>query len=44
MRLDYEPDLGARFELQGVAGSQREVDFHLDSALDARGYDYVPLL
>lgn len=44
VRFDHQPHFFAGFELQGIAGGEGEVDFHLDAALYARGDDYVASL
>ena len=44
MRFDHQPHFPAGFQLQRIARGQREVNFHLDSALHARGDDHIALL
>ena len=44
MRFDDQPHLAAGGELQGIAGSQGEVDFHLDSAFYPSADDYIAQL
>jgi hypothetical protein len=44
MSFDHQPHSFAGSECQGIAGGQREVNFHLHAAVHAGGDDYVALL
>ena len=44
VRLDHQPDFLAWREVKGVAGGERQVDFHVHPAVHAGGDDYVALL
>ena len=44
MRLDHQPHFPSRGELQRIACGESKVNFHLDSALHARGNDHIALL
>lgn len=44
MSFDYEPNLATGRELQRVAGSQGQVDFHVNAAIHNGGNDDVALL
>ena len=41
VRFDNQPDFASGLKLQGIAGGQREVNFHLDSAIDPHADDDI---
>src|SRR5713226_2278403 len=41
--LHHQPHFASRLQLQGIAGSEREMDLHFHSAIYFRGHDYVAL-
>ena len=42
--LDDEPHFAARYKLQRIASGEREVNFHLDAAIDSSRDDYISSL
>jgi hypothetical protein len=42
--FEHQPDFAANLELQRIAGRNREMDFHFDSALHPRRDDYIALI
>ena len=43
VRLHYQPDFASWLQLEGIARRQREMDFHLHSAIHFCHYDHIAL-